>query len=177
MKNVLSLVILFALLFSIAVTPTLAFAASVGWTIPQGPGGGGRGPGGRRNPPIIVFPIPQQPAPTQEPPSKSGDTFTFRELTGTRIYIYQVCVNNKFLDFFLFGDDGKIAFMEKFDFGRDGKYQLIIYIWASRNDLAPVYTAEALDILEGHGFTSVLIRGGKNEIVYTITELREALDK
>lgn len=96
---------------------------------------------------------------------------TYKNIVASTQYLYQVNVNNRSLDFRLFGDGQKIAFLEKFGTNDEGKIRMTLTVWQAYDELKPVYTEDAIKALKNLDVAEVVISSKNNEDKHTMDEL------
>ena len=106
---------------------------------------------------------------------QSGNRSTYKNITGSTNYLYQVYANNRSIDFRVFANGSKTSFLEKFGANDSGKIRLTLTVRQDNAELKPVFTAEALTYLEGLNVAEVVISGPGGEQVYSMADLRAML--
>ncbi len=116
-----------------------------------------------------VFPPYWQPksAPQAEPSNRKS----IGNITWSTKYLYQVFVNERGIDFRVFGDGGKLAFLEAFGRTEQGELYLQMTVRGTYGILKPVFTTKALNFLTGLGVAEVRVISGAGETVYTVDQL------
>lgn len=118
--------------------------------------------------------FPPPPAPQKKPAPKATQAPSRKEqfgITWSTKYLYQVNVNNRGLDFRLFGDGEKLAFLEKFEKNEKNEIVLVMTVQGAYQELIPSFTTEALNYLKGINLKSLRIVSKAGEIIYTVAEL------
>lgn len=118
-------------------------------------------------------PILTNPANTQ-PEEKPANRATLGKITWSTEYLYQVYVNNRSIDFRVFGDGSKLAFRLGFQSAIDGT-RMVMKVRGIFETLQPVFTKEALNTLAELGVTELCITSNEGDIIYTMDELRAML--
>lgn len=116
--------------------------------------------------------FPQPPTAPQK--AKAKEPSTRKEEFGiawSTKYLYQVNVNNRGIDFRLFGDGTKLAFLEKFELSDKNEIFLVMTVRGVYEELKPVFTTEALNYLKGINMKGLRIVSKTGEIIYSMEEL------
>lgn len=123
--------------------------------------------------PYGVIPYGYQPVnPAAEPPeAKPANRASLGNITWSTVYLYQVYINGRSLDFRVFGDDAKQVFLLSFQSVMNG-VRMVLKVRGTYNTLLPVFTEEALNVLAKFNVTEVVIKNNDQDTVYTMDELR-----